>query len=145
KIAPIYAREIPEVKEGKQWISFVRRKVVQAYYPFNYSEIVSMMKEKGIGRPSTYAKILEILKKREYVKEINKRLVSTLLGARVYFFLREKYGKYLNEELTKILEERMDKIEKGEAKAQEVIKEFFTEVNEIMKNAMKKGVRYNIN
>ncbi|MEM5861013.1 MAG: reverse gyrase [Candidatus Aenigmatarchaeota archaeon] len=145
KITPIYAREIPEVKEGKQWIFSVRKKVVQAYYPFTYSEIVSMMKEKGIGRPSTYAKILEILKKREYVKEINKRLVSTLLGAKVYFFLREKYGKYLNEELTKILEERMDKIEKGEAKVQEVVKEFFAEVKEIMRNAVQKGVKYNQN
>ncbi|MEM5836375.1 MAG: reverse gyrase [Candidatus Aenigmatarchaeota archaeon] len=135
KIAPVYAKEIPEVKEGKHWISFVRKKVVQAYHPFTYSEIVSMMKEKGIGRPSTYAKILEILKKRGYVKEVNKRLISTLLGAKVYFFLNKNYGKYLDEKLTKLLEEKMDKIERGEVKAQEAIKEFFTEVREIMKSS----------
>ncbi|MFH8087012.1 MAG: reverse gyrase [Candidatus Aenigmatarchaeota archaeon] len=143
KIVPIYTKDIPEVKEGRQHISFLEKKVVRTYYPFTYSEIVSMMKEKGIGRPSTYAKILEILKKREYVKENNKRLVSTILGAKIYFFLKENYGKYLDEKITKFLEEKMDNIEKGEVKAQETIKEFFNEVMEIMKSAVQKGVKYN--
>jgi len=41
----------------------------------------------------------------------------------------------LDEKLTKLLEEKMDKIERGEVKAQEAIKEFFTEVREIMKSS----------
>ncbi|MCW1301055.1 MAG: reverse gyrase [Candidatus Nanoarchaeia archaeon] len=144
RLIPFYVREIPEIKVGKQYISSVRRKIVRANYPFTYSEIISLMKEKGIGRPSTYAKILEILKRRKYVNEINMRLFSTPLGAKVYSFLREKYGKYLSEELTKSLEEKMDEIEKGKLRAHEVIKEFLGEVNEIMKDAMESGVKYNV-
>lgn len=142
KLIPIHVREIPEIKVGRQYISFVRRKIVQAHYPFTYSEIISLMRAKGIGRPSTYAKILEILKRRKYVNEIKMRLFSTRLGTKVYSFLKERYGKYLGEELTKSLEEKMDRIEKGELKAEEVINEFLKEVNEIIRDAMRSGVKY---
>lgn len=144
KIIPIYKKELPEIKEGEQKISFTNRKIIPAYFPFTYSEIVSLMKEKGIGRPSTYASILEILKRRKYIKEIKKRLFSTFLGAKVYSFLKKNYEKYLNEELTRILEEKMDKIEEGKIEVQTTIKEFFDEIKEIMKEAIQRGVNYNI-
>ncbi|MBC7074096.1 reverse gyrase, partial [Candidatus Parcubacteria bacterium] len=143
KISPIYLKEIPEIREGKEEIAFVQTKIVPVYYPFSYSEIITMMKERGIGRPSTYAKILETLKKRKYVSEIKKRLLSTLLGARVYFFLKENYEKYLSEELTKRLEEEMDQIERGEKKAEKVIREFYQKIKEIIEKASQMGVKYN--
>jgi reverse gyrase len=117
--------------------------MVSIFYPFTYSEIVSMMKERGIGRPSTYAKILEILKKRKYVKEVKKSmLVSTVLGRKVFEFSQQNFSKYLNEETTRKLEEDMDRIETGKKDFEEVLKQVFTEVKEIIKSNIEKGVKY---
>jgi reverse gyrase len=101
------------------------------------------MKERGIGRPSTYAKILEVLKRRNYVKEIKKSmLTATLLGTKVYQFSQQNFSNYLNEETTKMLEEEMDNIEKGKKNFEDVLKEVYSEVKEIIINSMQKGVVY---
>jgi len=98
-----------------------------------------MMKERGIGRPSTFAKILEILKKREYVKEVKRSmLVSTFLGRKVFEFSQQNFGKYLNEETTRKLEEDMDSIENGKKDFEEVLKQVFEEVKEIIKRNIEK-------
>jgi len=143
KVIPIRVKEIPEVGKGKYRISSVKTRIVPAHHPLTYSEIVSMMRERGIGRPSTYAKILEVLKRRKYVNEVRKSMLfSTPLGSRVYSFLKERYEKYLNEERTKKLEEEMDKIERGELRGQDVIGKFYGEIVEIIKGAEREGVEY---
>ncbi len=144
KIFPLYVKEVPQIEAGKQKISLIETKIVPAFYPFTYSEIVSLMKERGIGRPSTYAKILEILKKRRYAKEVNKKLISTLLGIKVFEFLAKNYEKYLSEQLTRELEEKMDRIEEGKESAEKIIREFYQEIKEIIEKALKEGVKYNI-
>jgi reverse gyrase len=143
KIFRLQEKKLPELKEGRVKILKSEKRLVPVFYPYTYSEIVAKMKEKGIGRPSTYAKILDILKKREYVKELNKStLISTNLGVRVFLFSQQNFNKYLNEETTKKLEEEMDHIEKGEKDFGEVLKEVYSEINEIIKNNMQKGIKY---
>jgi reverse gyrase len=131
------------LKEGKVQFLEINKKIVPKFYPYTYSEIVSMMKEKGIGRPSTYAKILEVLKRRNYVKEIKKSmLIATFLGIKVYDFSQQNFNKYLNEETTKRLEEEMDSIEAGKKNFEDVLREVYSEVKEIIKNSMQRGVKY---
>jgi reverse gyrase len=143
KIFRLQERNISNLEEGKIKILESKKRMVPIFYPFTYSEIVSMMKEKGIGRPSTFAKILEILKKRKYVKEVKKSmLVSTVLGRKVFEFSQQNFGKYLNEETTKKLEEDMDSIETGKKDFEEVLKQVFEEVKEIIKSNIEKGVEY---
>jgi reverse gyrase len=143
KIFKIHERNVPSLKEGKVQFLEINKQVVPKYYPYTYSEIVSMMKEKGIGRPSTYAKILEVLKKRKYVKEIKKSLlISTSLGKKVYEFSQQNFSKYLNEETTKKLEEDMDKIEAGNINFEDVLREVYSEVKEIIKNGIEGGAKY---
>jgi len=143
KIFRLQERNISGLKEGKIKILESKKRMVSIFYPFTYSEIVSMMKERGIGRPSTYAKILEILKKRKYVKEVKKSmLVSTVLGRKVFEFSQQNFSKYLNEETTRKLEEDMDRIETGKKDFEEVLKQVFTEVKEIIKSNIEKGVKY---
>jgi reverse gyrase len=143
KIFRLQERNISGLKEGKIKILESKKRMVPIFYPFTYSEIVSMMKERGIGRPSTFAKILEILKKRKYVKEVKKSmLVSTVLGRKVFEFSQQNFGKYLNEETTRKLEEDMDRIETGKKDFEEVLKQVFTEVKEIIKSNIEKGVKY---
>ncbi|MEM5832091.1 MAG: reverse gyrase [Candidatus Aenigmatarchaeota archaeon] len=143
KISKISTTEIPEIKEGKYSFKEIKKRLVNVYYPYTYSEIVSEMKQKRLGRPSTYAKILEVLKKRKYVIEIRKsRLIVSPLGSQVYSFLKENYEKYLNEETTRILEEKMDNIENGKINAIDVINEFHKEIIEIIRDAINKGINY---
>jgi len=143
KILKIQEKNISGLKEGKVQFLEINKKNVPKFYPYNYSEIVSMMKEKGIGRPSTYAKILEVLKRRNYVKEIKKSfLIATLLGIKVYEFSQQNFSKYLNEETTKRLEEEMDNIESGKKNFENVLRGVYSEVKEIIKNNMQERVKY---
>jgi reverse gyrase len=143
RIFKIQEKNVSSLKEGKVKILEINKKIVPKFYPYTYSEVVSMMKEKGIGRPSTYAKILEVLKRRNYVKEIKKSmLIATLLGTRVYQFSQQNFNKYLNEETTKRLEEEMDNIETGKKNFEDVLREVYSEVREIIKSSMQKGVKY---
>ena len=79
------------------------------------AEVVRMMKERGIGRPSTYAKIIETLLRRGYVVSAGRAgfLVATKRGIGVYDFLMERFGELVSEEVTRRLQEVMDNIEKG--------------------------------
>jgi len=143
KILKLPQRTIPSMEEGKIKILEAQKRTVPILYPYTYSEIVATMKEKGIGRPSTYAKILEVLKKRKYTKEIkNSILIATALGMKVFEFSQQNFDKYLNEKTTRMLEEDMDAIESGKKNFEEVLKQIYLEVKEIIKGSIKKGVKY---
>jgi len=98
---------------------------------FTQSDVVSLMKQKGIGRPSTYAKIIEKLFLRHYIIEKNRRLIPTDIGRRVFNYLSKNYGKFVSEERTRALEEKMDKIERGVIDYTETLRELYNEIREI--------------
>jgi reverse gyrase len=123
---PIEKREYAVVGGGIKW--------VPKAFPFSQGEIVAQMKEKGIGRPSTYAKIVETLFLRKYVVEKNGKIFPTRLGFKVYSFLTSKYREFVSEELTRKLEEEMDRIERGEVDYQEVLRKVYEEVRRIAEN-----------
>ncbi len=98
---------------------------------YTQSDIVSLMKQKGIGRPSTYATIIEKLFLRNYIIEKNRKLIPTEIGRRVFSYLSRNYGKFVSEERTRALEEKMDKIERGLADYTETLRELYNEIKEI--------------
>jgi len=102
-------------------------------YPFTHGELVFRMKERGIGRPSTYATIIEKLLERKYVIEKNGFLMPTPLGKKIYFYLnkKEEIKKFLSEDFTRTLEELMDKVELGEKDYEKILKELFNEIKNI--------------
>ncbi|PMP92034.1 MAG: reverse gyrase [Hydrogenobaculum sp.] len=83
---------------------------------YTQGELVKEMKEKGIGRPSTYSIIISRLLERKYVIEKKSRLIPTKLGIEVYNFLKQsKELSYLvSEEFTRELEHKMDIISEEE-------------------------------
>jgi len=95
---------------------------------FTQGEIVEEMKKNGIGRPSTYAKIVDTLLKEGYVRDYNGRLIPTKKGISVFSFLKEKYGTFVSEELTRKLEETLDKITSNEVNYVEVIDSLYSEI-----------------
>jgi len=101
---------------------------------YTQAKIIEEMKNRKIGRPSTYAKIIEILFKRGYVKEDKySRLWPTALGRKVYRFLKENYTKFVTDKTTRKLEEMMDKVEKAEVDYTEALRSIYKDAINIKK------------
>ncbi len=83
--------------------------------PARYSEasLVKVLEDKGIGRPSTYAKIIETLDKREYVYNEEKKFVPTDLGIKVVDYLEENFHDIMNYNFTADLEKELDLVAEG--------------------------------
>jgi reverse gyrase len=127
----------------------VRFRRVRAKQPYTEGELVEEMKSRGIGRPSTYAKIVETLIKRGYVVPLKKPrgyIVASRRGRYVFKFLVEDlaaasedlYGRLahhlrrvpqlISEERTRILERLMDEVEEGRRGWVEVLNEIYEEI-----------------
>lgn len=106
---------------------------------FTQGSLIQEMKKRGLGRPSTYAQIVQTLLERHYVVEEKGYLVPTELGIKVYSFLTENFPEWTSEELTRELEEAMDKIENGELDYMEVLKEVH-KIKELLKRKLKKKI-----
>ena len=87
------------------------------------------MEELGIGRPSTYASTIAVLKEREYVKVDKKRLVPEDKGRLVTAFLESFFKRYVEYDFTADLEEKLDKISNGELDWKAVLTEFWLQFN----------------
>jgi len=97
---------------------------------FTYAAIIQEMKEKGIGRPSTYAITIEKLIERHYIIERNGYLFPTKLGRSVLETIKNKedFYKFVNENYTKELEELMDKVENNKEDYFKILNNLFKDV-----------------
>jgi len=96
--------------------------------PPRYTEasLVRALEERGIGRPSTYAPTIETIKRRGYVKPINRRLHPTDLGKLVNDLLVEHFGDVMDYDFTAAMEEELDNVEEGRLDWQKVVGDFWT-------------------
>ena len=83
------------------------------------------MEELGIGRPSTYASILQVLKDRNYVRLEKKRLYAEDKGRVVVVFLENFFARYVEYDFTAGLEEELDRIANSEIDWSEVLRDFW--------------------
>ncbi|MEP7130763.1 MAG: type I DNA topoisomerase [Sphingomicrobium sp.] len=92
-----------------------------------YSEasLVKRLEELGIGRPSTYASILQTLKDREYVRVDKARFVPEESGRLVTAFLERFFEKYVSYDYTAELEEELDDVSGGRLNWQKLLDEFW--------------------
>ena len=97
--------------------------------PPRYTEatLVKRMEELSIGRPSTYASTLAVLREREYVKIEKKRLVPEDKGRLVTAFLESFFGRYVQYDFTAGLEEQLDRVSNAELDWKQVLRDFWTE------------------
>lgn len=95
--------------------------------PPRYSEatLVKKMEELGIGRPSTYASILQVLRDRNYVVMDRKRFVPEDRGRLVTSFLKKFFGRYMDYDFTANLEEELDAIAAGQVAWTEALRQFW--------------------
>jgi len=95
--------------------------------PPRYSEasLVKRMEELGIGRPSTYASILQVLKDRGYVRIDKKRLVPEDKGRVLTAFLESFFARYVEYDFTAGLEEQLDRISNNEIAWRDLLRDFW--------------------
>jgi DNA topoisomerase-1 len=95
--------------------------------PPRYSEasLVKRLEELGIGRPSTYASILQTLKDREYVRVEKARFIPEESGRLVTAFLERFFERYVNYDYTAELEEELDDVSGGRLNWQKLLEEFW--------------------
>jgi DNA topoisomerase I len=95
--------------------------------PPRYSEasLVKRMEELGIGRPSTYASILQVLKDRKYVRIDKRRLVPEDRGRIVVAFLESFFARYVEYDFTAGLEGKLDLIADNEVAWRDVLRDFW--------------------
>jgi len=92
-----------------------------------YSEasLVKKLEELGIGRPSTYASILQVLRDRKYVLFEKRRFIPEDRGRLVTTFLSKFFAKYVDYDFTANLEEELDAIAEGEVAWKEALRQFW--------------------
>ena len=111
------SRRLPAMSEGealKRQDLAVTQHFTEPPPRFSEASLVKRMEELGIGRPSTYASILQVLKDRGYVKLDKKRLHGEDKGRVVVAFLENFFARYVEYDFTAYLEEQLDRISNNE-------------------------------
>lgn len=95
--------------------------------PARYTEasLVKILEELGIGRPSTYAPIIDTILNRGYVIKEQKQFIPTELGRIVVDLLKEFFADIIDVEFTANLESNLDKTEEGIYDWKEVVRDFY--------------------
>ncbi|EHP88819.1 reverse gyrase [Methanotorris formicicus] len=130
KIYNLKLRKLPKIEKNTLKIIEKSIRKVPKVSLYDEGEVIKLMKERSIGRPSTYAQIVKKLFDRKYVlKSKDKgKIIPTKLGIEVYNYLKNNYYNLICEERTKELEEIMDKIEKGGIEYIKVLDELLNEI-----------------
>lgn len=108
--------------------------------PARYTEakLIEKMEELGIGRPSTYATIIDNIRNRGYVELIEKKFAPTEIGFEVTDKLQECFNHIINVEYTANMETDLDKIAEGDEVWYEVLDKFYKEFEPAVKEAFDK-------
>ncbi|HYS47142.1 MAG TPA: type I DNA topoisomerase, partial [Xanthobacteraceae bacterium] len=122
------SRRLPEMRAGER----LDRRAIAADQHFTeppprFSEasLVRRMEELGIGRPSTYAAILQVLRDRGYVRIDKRRLVPEDKGRIVVAFLENFFTRYVEYDFTADLEEQLDRVSNNEVAWRELLRNFW--------------------
>ncbi|MCC6764463.1 MAG: type I DNA topoisomerase [Deltaproteobacteria bacterium] len=123
-------KTLPDLKEGDRLILQGDLKPEQHFTQppprFSQATLIKELEENGIGRPSTYASIMQTILGKEYVQEDpQKRLYPTELGMLVTDLLVESFPDILNVEFTAGMEETLDGIEEGTQNWVEAMRRFY--------------------
>lgn len=105
--------------------------------PARYTEakLIKEMEELGIGRPSTYATVIDTIKEREYVELVDKKFVPTKMGIETTDKLQEFFSGIINVEYTANMENDLDKIAEEKEDNIKVLHEFYDSFEPLVKKA----------
>ncbi len=129
---------LPELKEGNE-VAPLQIDPQQQYTspPARYTEaaLVKKMESEGIGRPSTYAAVIQTIQDRSYAELIDRKLHPTARGEMVTQKLIEHFPTVMDVKFTSYMEEELDKIEEAHLDWVHVLKEFYDPFKESLDKA----------
>lgn len=126
---------LPEMEKGESLV-FLRWNPKQSFTQppprFSEASLVRELETRGIGRPSTYAQIIDTLRRRKYTKTEKRRFVPTEIGETVNKILVKEFPDIFNVEFTAHMENQLDRIESGETGWIDVLNEFYEPFSRIL-------------
>jgi DNA topoisomerase-1 len=102
---------------------------------FSEALLVKTLEEKGIGRPSTYAAIISTIQERDYVNKVENKFRPTELGVLVNDLLVSHFPVVMDVAFTAKMEEDLDKIEEGQMRWVEAVRDFYKPFSESLEKA----------
>lgn len=121
--------EVPKLHEGDTLTcKKVDVEAKQTQPPSRYSEagLIKELEKRGIGRPSTYASIMNTITERGYVTKEGRTLIPTDTGDVVSSFLEEHFTDYISDDFTSEMEDELDDIATGERSYIKTLSDFYT-------------------
>lgn len=131
---------LPELKQGQALdllAVLTEQKFTEPPPRFNEASLVKELEERGIGRPSTYASIINTIQDREYVKKLARKFVPTEIGMVVTALLVKNFPYIFDMDYTRRLEEELDRVEDGEEKWTDLLNGFYGHLVDEIKVAEK--------
>ncbi|MDE0243107.1 MAG: type I DNA topoisomerase [Candidatus Kaiserbacteria bacterium] len=119
---------LPDFAEGEPMTCTQIQEVEkQTTPPPRYSEagLVKELEGRGIGRPSTYASIIQTLIERKYVEKEQRALVPTDLGDVVSTFIEDNFESYISDSFTATMEQTLDGIAEGKDTYEKTLSDFY--------------------
>ena len=104
---------------------------------YTESSLIKELESLGIGRPSTYATIMETIKARDYVKVEDKKFVPTKVGIETSDKLQEGFSDIINVEYTANMENDLDEIAEDKVNNISVLKDFYNKFEPLVEDAFK--------
>lgn len=133
--------KLPELKEKQKLLLknlLPEQHFTQPPPRFTEATLVKTLEEKGIGRPSTYAPIIDTIIQRGYVEKIDNRFKPTELGNLVVEIMKEYFSNIIDVDFTAEMENELDKIEIGEADWKQTLEKFYQSFIKDLKKAEEK-------
>jgi DNA topoisomerase I len=108
--------------------------------PPRYSEatLVKALEQLGIGRPSTYASIVDTIQKREYVTQKDRRFYATMLGSIVTDKLIQAFPKVMDVQFTAGMETELDKVEEDDLDWVKLLRDFYGPFHAVVDGALER-------
>ncbi len=130
---------LPDFQKGAELAPFTiepRQKFQSPPSRYSEASLVKKLEEEGIGRPSTYASIINVIEKREYVKQKDRRFYATARGEYTTEFLKNGFeNQFIEIGYTGEIEQELDQIAEGSKLWTDMLHEFYTALEERIKIA----------
>jgi DNA topoisomerase I len=121
-------RLLPELEKGetlKVHEVLPEQHFTQPPARFSEAMLVKELEDKGVGRPSTYASIISVIKDRDYIQNVERRLQPVELGFMINDLLVENFPDIMTTEFTAKMESQLDDIEEGKLEWVDALKSFY--------------------
>ena len=130
-------KELPVINDSSILSNDIVKEQHFTQPPARYTEakLIKEMEELGIGRPSTYATTMDIIKKRGYANIVDKKFVPTDIGIEITDKLQEFFSHLINVEYTANMENDLDKIADGKIDYVKTLRNFYNEFEPSVKKA----------